>query len=56
MIRRGKRFVRRRLPHTEVTVIQRGGGQVRYLMHGRRPTELTISVQSFKEIYRKVRK
>ncbi len=56
MIRRGRRYIRKVVPHTEVTVIRRSGGQVTYVMHHRKPTEVTLSVASFKDIYQKVRK
>jgi hypothetical protein len=50
------RYVRKQLPHTEVTVIKRKRGFVTYLMHLKTPVVTTISEQSFKDIYRKVRK
>lgn len=48
MIRAGKEYRRRRRPHTVVTVLHRRHGQVTYQL---KKTIMTISVQSFKEIY-----
>ena len=50
------RYVRKQVPHTEVTVIRKKHGRVTYLMHLKNPVETTISVVSFKDIYRKVRR
>jgi len=56
VIRPGKQYVRRERPHTVVKVLKRKHGQVTYEMQHRVPESITISIASFKAMYRKVRK